>query len=138
MHTLRAFQLRPVICTVHPVGLDLSACPKQIPVFAAHCASQRLRRQLAAEGGPFGIRCNSITPGLVWTEAMANIPKEMATGLIAAQTTQQAVDPIDIAYAYLFLSSDEARQITAANLPVDGGTANAATGGMQGKEPALV
>ena len=35
---------------------------------------------------------------------MSNIPKEMAQGLIAAQTTQQAIDPLDIAYAYLFLA----------------------------------
>ena len=74
-----------------------------------------------------------MTPGLVWTEAMANIPREMALGLIAAQTTQQAIDPIDIAYAYLFLASDEARQITAANIPVDGGCSGATTGAMQGE-----
>ena len=100
---------------------------------AAKGACLALARQLAAEGGPFGIRCNSITPGLVWTEAMANIPKEMAQGLIAAQTTQQAIDPLDIAYAYLFLASDESRFITAVNLPVDGGCAGAVTGGMQGE-----
>lgn len=70
----------------------------------------------------------------VWcTEAMSNIPKEMAQGLIAAQTTQQAIDPLDIAYAYLFLASDESRFITAVNLPVDGGCAGAVTGGMQGE-----
>ena len=64
---------------------------------------------------------------------MANIPKEMAQGLIAAQTTQQAIDPLDIAYAYLFLASDESRFITAVNLPVDGGCSGAVTGGMQGE-----
>lgn len=100
---------------------------------AAKGACVAMARQLAAEGGPFGIRCNSLTPGLIWTEAMANIPKEMATGLIAAQTTQQAIDPMDIAYGYVFLASDEARQITAANLAIDGGVTGAATGGLQGE-----
>ncbi len=35
MHALCAFQLRPVVFTVHPVGVDFSACPEQSPVFAA-------------------------------------------------------------------------------------------------------
>ena len=121
-----------IIITSSTVGLQGSNSPQ-----AAHAAAKggclALARQLAAEGGPFGIRVNSITPGLIWTEAMANIPKEMASGLIAAQTTQQAIDPMDIAYAYLFLASDEARFITAANLPVDGGCAGATTGAMQGE-----
>lgn len=121
-----------IIITSSTVGLQGSNSPQACHA-AAKGACLALARQLAAEGGPFGIRCNSVTPGLVWTEAMANIPKEMASGLIAAQTTQQAIDPIDIAYAYLFLASDEARQITAANIPVDGGCSGATTGAMQGE-----
>ena len=121
-----------IIITSSTVGLQGSNSPQACHA-AAKGACLALARQLAAEGGPFGIRCNSITPGLVWTEAMSNIPKEMAQGLIAAQTTQQAIDPLDIAYAYLFLASDESRFITAVNLPVDGGCAGAVTGGMQGE-----
>lgn len=121
-----------IIITSSTVGLQGSNSPQ-----ACHAAAKggciAMARQLAAEGGPFGIRVNSITPGLIWTEAMANIPKEMATGLIAAQTTQQAIHPMDIACAYLFLASDESRFITAVNLPVDGGCAGAVTGGMQGE-----
>ena len=121
-----------IIITSSTVGLQGTNSPQACHA-AAKGACLSLARQLAAEGGPFGIRCNSVTPGLVWTEAMHNIPKEMASGLVGAQTTQQAIDPMDIAYAYLFLASDEARQITAANLPVDGGCAGAVTGGMQGE-----
>ncbi|MDD6651619.1 MAG: SDR family NAD(P)-dependent oxidoreductase [Eggerthellales bacterium] len=126
-----------IIITSSTNGLQGSNSPQSAHA-AAKGACLALARQLAGEGGPFGIRCNSITPGLIWTEAMANIPQEMATGLIAAQTTQQAIDPMDIAYAYLFLASDESRFITAANLPVDGGCAGAVTGGMQGDQKALV
>lgn len=121
-----------IVITSSTVGLQGSNSPQACHA-AAKGACLALSRQLAAEGGPFGIRCNSVTPGLVWTEAMANIPKEMATGLIAAQTVQQALDPLDIAYAYLFLASDESRFITAANIPVDGGCSGAVTGGMQGE-----
>lgn len=121
-----------IIITASTCGLQGSNSPQACHA-AAKGACIAMARQLAAEGGPFGIRCNSVTPGLVWTEAMSNIPKEMATGLIAAQTTQRAIDPIDIAYAYLFLASDESRQITATNIAVDGGCAGAVTGGMQGE-----
>ena len=121
-----------IVITSSTCGLQGSNSPQACHA-AAKGACLALARQLAAEGGPFGIRCNSVTPGLVWTEAMANIPKEMASGLVAAQTTQRAIDPIDIAYTYLFLASDESRQITAANIPVDGGTAGATTGSMQGE-----
>lgn len=121
-----------IIITASTVALQGSNSPQ-----ACHAAAKggcvAMARQLAAEGGPFGIRVNSITPGLIWTEAMANIPKEMATGLIAAQTTQQAIDPMDVAHLYVFLASDESRQITAANIPIDGGCAGAVTGGMQGE-----
>lgn len=121
-----------VIITGSTCGLQGSNSPQACHA-AAKGACIALARQLAAEGGPFGIRCNSVTPGLVWTEAMMNIPKEMATGLIAAQTTQQAISPLDIAFAYLFLASDESRFITATNIAVDGGCAGAVTGGMQGE-----
>lgn len=125
-----------IIITASTNGLQGSNSPQSAHA-AAKGACIALARQLAGEGGPFGIRVNSVTPGLIWTEAMANIPKEMATGLIAAQTTQQAIDPMDIAYAYLFLASDESRFITAANIPVDGGCSGAVTGGMQGDEKAI-
>lgn len=121
-----------IVITGSTVGLQGTNSPQACHA-AAKGACIALARQLAAEGGPFGIRCNSVTPGLVWTEAMANIPKEMATGLIASQTTQQAISPLDIAYAYLFLASDESRFITAANIAVDGGCAGAVTGSMQGE-----
>lgn len=121
-----------IIITSSTCGLQGSNSPQACHA-AAKGACLAMARQLAAEGGPFGIRCNSVTPGLVWTEAMANIPKEMASGLVAAQTTQRAIDPIDIAYAYLFLASDESRQITATNIAVDGGCSGATTGSMQGE-----
>lgn len=85
-------------------------------------------RQIAAEGAPHGIRANTICPGLIWTEAMANIPEIMADYLINSQITSQPLTPMDIAYAYLFLASDESRFITAATIPVDGGTAGAQPG----------
>lgn len=125
-----------VIITGSTVGLQGSNAPQ-----ASHAAMKgaciALARQLAAEGGPYGIRVNSVTPGLVWTEAMANIPKAMADGLIAAQVTQQPLNPLDIGYAYLFLASDWSRFITAANIPVDGGCSGATPGTMQGEERAM-
>jgi NAD(P)-dependent dehydrogenase (short-subunit alcohol dehydrogenase family) len=94
---------------------------------AAHCAGKggilAMTRQLAAEGAPHGIRANSISPGPILTAATRDVflsPVMNATvlnGLMIKRLGQ----PDDIARAALFLASDEAGFITAADLRVDGG-----------------
>ena len=93
---------------------------------AAHAAAKggvaSLSRQLAADGAPHGVRSNCISPGMVITpasaamfeqEPMKSWPGELPLG--------RAADCDDIAYAALFLASDEASYITGVNLAVDGG-----------------
>lgn len=95
---------------------------------SAKAAVIGLTRQLAAEGAPFGIRANTLCPGLILTEAMKNIPDSMMNYLVGAQLTQRGLNPLDIAYGILWLASDESRFVTAITMPVDGGTANADPG----------
>jgi NAD(P)-dependent dehydrogenase (short-subunit alcohol dehydrogenase family) len=94
----------------------------------AHCAGKggvlAMTRQLAMEGGPHGIRVNSISPALVETAAtrahMQAQPEflEQALGKMMIRRIGQ---PEDVAWCALFLASDEASWITAADFPVDGG-----------------
>jgi NAD(P)-dependent dehydrogenase (short-subunit alcohol dehydrogenase family) len=89
-----------------------------------------LTEQIAATHARYGIRANVILPGLMNTP-MAIAPRVKATGKtwdeIAAE--RDARVPLgrkmgtawDVANAALFLASDEARFITGAALPVDGG-----------------
>jgi len=89
-----------------------------------------LTEHLAASNARFGIRVNAILPGLMNTP-MAIEPR-VAQGhardeVVAMRNKRvplghQMGTAWDVAYAALFLHSDEARFITGASLPVDGGT----------------
>ena len=75
----------------------------------------------ALEFGAFGIRVNSVSPGLI---ARAEIEKEWPEGV--ARWMEKAPlgrlgTPRDVADACVFLCSDMARWITGTNLVVDGG-----------------
>lgn len=76
------------------------------------------------------IRCNAILPGRVHTPFVdgfiarnyAGREAEMFQKLSLAQPIGRMAKPEEIAYAALFLCSDEASFITGTALPVDGGT----------------
>jgi len=94
---------------------------------AAHCAGKggvlAMTRQLAAEGGPFGIRANTISPGPILTAATQAVftAPHMADAVMDGLMIKRLGQPEDIAYAALFLASDESAFVTAADLRVDGG-----------------
>jgi len=89
-----------------------------------------LTHQIAMDNARFGIRANTIMPGLMNTpmaiEGISHargIPREQ---LIAERDARVPLGrkmgtAWDVAYAALFLASDEARFITGVVLPVDGG-----------------
>ena len=85
-----------------------------------------------------GIRCNTVIPGLMHTALVEHrLAKTIAAndlkGLIDKRNAQcptgKMGDAWDIAHAVLFLASDEARYITAAELVVDGGLTAASGAG---------
>ena len=110
--------------------------------WAAYAASKAgligLTRQIAVDYADSNIRCNSISPGAIYTELGANTAK-LETAF--AGEAEKAIDerdsaakskpkmlrpgrPEDVAYAALFLSSDESVHITGHNLVVDGGASS--------------
>jgi NAD(P)-dependent dehydrogenase (short-subunit alcohol dehydrogenase family) len=83
-----------------------------------------MTQTLAAEWGRYNINVNSISPTFVWSALMESairhtelsldkIKKRIPLGRLAL--------PDDVAKAALYLVSDDARYVTGANLPVDGG-----------------
>lgn len=68
-----------------------------------------------------GIRVNSLHPGLVETPMIARQDSETTAAVVSATPMGRAANPKEIAYAALFLASDEASFITGAELTVDGG-----------------
>jgi NAD(P)-dependent dehydrogenase (short-subunit alcohol dehydrogenase family) len=90
----------------------------------------KLTTSVAALNARHGIRCNAIMPGLMDTPmAIENIARARGDSVEAVRAARNARVPLggkmgtawDVAYAALFLASDEAKFITGAVLPVDGG-----------------
>jgi NAD(P)-dependent dehydrogenase (short-subunit alcohol dehydrogenase family) len=91
-----------------------------------------LTKSLAGEYAKDGIRVNAIGPGLVMTErvkarfgesldAPAPTPQAQAIKAQIQRYPFSTGEPDDIARVALFLASDEARMITGAIIPADGG-----------------
>ncbi len=90
---------------------------------AAKGAVLAMTHQLAYEGSAHGIRANSIAPGLVVTSATRPLldDPEHAEQLRRTHMVGRLGQPEDIAWAALYLASDESSWVTAAEFRVDGG-----------------
>ena len=75
---------------------------------------------LARELGPKGIRVNAVAPGIIETDMMKAVPKEIIDPMIAQVPLRRLGKPEDIANAFVFLASEEASYITGVVLSVDG------------------
>ena len=75
----------------------------------------------ARELGKRGITCNVIAPGFIATDMTKGMPEKILQGMIDHTPVGRLGLPADIAYAYLFLASEEAGFINGAVLSVDGG-----------------
>ena len=99
-----------------------------LPVYSAtKGAVSALTRALAVRHGPEGIRVNAICPALVPTDLNPEIwegrqDREARERELAARYPLGRLGrPYDVAFAALFLASDEAGWITGQELTVDGG-----------------
>lgn len=84
--------------------------------FAVNGITKSLARELA----PQGIRVNAVAPGIINTDMVAKLPKEMIEPLIKTIPFGRIGEPEDIANAFLFLSSNLSSYITGIVLSVDG------------------
>lgn len=75
----------------------------------------------AREFGPSGIRVNAVAPGFTQTDMISHVPAKVLEEFKGRTPLRRLGTAEDMAYAYLFLASDEASFITGEVLPVDGG-----------------
>ena len=83
-----------------------------------------MTRQLAAEGAPYGIRVNCISPGMIETPATRGdllAEDHPMRGIAAAIPLGRIGRAEEAVRCALFLASDDASYVTGANLVVDGG-----------------
>lgn len=104
----------------HTVGM-----PGMAAYAAAKAGLQGLMQVLAVEGGPHGIRVNTLVPG--GTDTPANVanapgaPAEVRSFVEGLHVLKRMAHPEEIARAALFLASDASSFTTGAMLHADGG-----------------
>ncbi|WP_077921779.1 3-oxoacyl-ACP reductase FabG [Spirosoma sp. 209] len=80
-------------------------------------------RSWAKELGPKGITANAVAPGFIQTAMTDAMPDEVRNAAVATVPVRRIGKPDDIAYAYLYLASDEASFVNGHVLAVNGGQA---------------
>jgi 2,5-dichloro-2,5-cyclohexadiene-1,4-diol dehydrogenase 2 len=94
-----------------------------ISYHASKGAVRVMSKAAALEYAKRGIRVNAIFPGQIQTPILGDITPEQDKAFKAMIPMGKVGEPIDIAYASLYLCSDEAKYVTGAELIVDGGWA---------------
>lgn len=98
------------------------------PYHASKGAVRLMSKNDAITYAPEKIRVNSIHPAYIWTPMVENHLRANAPDLEAAKAAAGAAHPIgnmgepdDIAWAVVWLASDEAKFVTGAEIVIDGG-----------------
>lgn len=79
-----------------------------------------LTKSLARELGKYKIRVNAVAPGVINTDMVSSLPKEVIEPIIAQIPLGRIGEPEDIANAFLYLASPMASFVTGEILSVDG------------------
>ncbi|PKK83459.1 MAG: short-chain dehydrogenase [candidate division Zixibacteria bacterium HGW-Zixibacteria-1] len=93
--------------------------------FSSHTTAKSgvdgLMKSLALELGPFGIRVNTVAPGLTITDATSWLPKERIEDSARMTPMKRVGQPEDIAGAVLMVVRDDAGFVTGNYIAVSGG-----------------
>jgi len=88
-------------------------------------AVHTLTKCMALDFAPYGVRVNSVSPGWIWTQevlkAAGGDQEKWGSVWGKFHMLRRLGEPSEVAAAILFLFSEDASFITAADLPVDGG-----------------
>jgi 3-oxoacyl-[acyl-carrier protein] reductase len=80
-----------------------------------------LTKALAKELGPKGIRVSAVAPGFIISPMTEKVPEKILEAMKVKTPLGRLGVTKDVAYAYLYLASDEASFVNGAVLSVDGG-----------------
>ena len=90
------------------------------PYSASKAGLNALTRSVAVEGGPSGVRCNAVAPGLMEGPFLSARREEYRDQLERTPLGRFA-EPADVASVVAFLASEDARHVTGEVINVSGG-----------------
>ena len=91
------------------------------PYSASKAGGQGLSLAIAADYAADGIRANNLIVGAVQTPLLARLGDEARERIQADIPMKTEGTGWDVAWAAVFLASDESRWVTGASIPIDGG-----------------
>ncbi|MGH6953256.1 MAG: SDR family NAD(P)-dependent oxidoreductase [Alphaproteobacteria bacterium] len=112
------------ICALRYIGYD------QMAYDAAKAGMLQLTRSVALRYANTSVRCNAVAPGFIRTPAVVGRmageygladPEALFRALEARVPMGRVGDAWDVAYAALYLASDESKYVTGIELVIDGG-----------------
>lgn len=93
--------------------------------FSAHTTSKSaidgLMKSLAFELGPYGIRVNTVAPGLTRTDATAHMPEAQVNAIAGMTPLRRVGESGDVAGIVAALADDATAFVSGAYIPVSGG-----------------
>jgi 3-oxoacyl-[acyl-carrier protein] reductase len=127
--TLRAFlpamkaRGRGSIITMSSAAARRAGPQSPMAYAAAKAGIEILTKELAAQVGPDGVRCNCLAPETILTERnLQQIPQAVQEQLLEHHPIRRLGTPEDVACAALFLASDQSSWISGVTLDVAGGS----------------
>jgi 3-oxoacyl-[acyl-carrier protein] reductase len=109
------------ILTIASITAQTGGVSGSVAYSAAKGGLLAMTRTLARDGAPHGITANAVAPGQIDTGMGRAIGAEALRRLEAVIPLGRLGTPDDVAYAILFLASEEASYITGTTLDVNGG-----------------
>ncbi len=118
--------------------VNMSSCiaeiglARRVSYAASKGAVLAMTKSMQVDVAPHGIRVNALLPGTILTPFVERYlkdsykdPEEGYASIRKRQLTSELGKPEDVAYAALYLASDESRFVMATGLVVDGGVTGA-------------
>jgi NAD(P)-dependent dehydrogenase (short-subunit alcohol dehydrogenase family) len=90
------------------------------PYAASKAALHSLTRSVAHEAGPFGVRCNAVATGIVWSKFVRTYEARLRPE-IERTPLRRFGEPEEVAEAIAWLASDRSAFVTGEVLNLSGG-----------------
>jgi len=95
--------------------------PRNAAYMSSKGAANALTKALAIELAPYNIRVNCVNPILTDTPMLKLLSEEAKKAFISIVPLGRVAKPEDVAYAALYLASEESAMLTGSSINVDGG-----------------